>query len=240
MRWNLIPLVALAIAACGESSVEQRPARPLDAGGNGSVRISSFSAHHGRIRSADDTSEQTSVHASLQPDTGGSTVTFNGTPLQETIRDGRAHYAVYLLPNSTYYRWNGASNTFSISGAWHAGFSDSLPGPAAKTLITAPAIDDTVHRSQGFTVRWTPASADAAVGVTLADAGTGARSCGVKKFTADPGSATFSPSDLSCLTTGRMMITVARGTYAMDSLSPTQYIQLALASSDAIWVELAP
>ncbi|MBS1912573.1 MAG: hypothetical protein JST22_11360 [Bacteroidetes bacterium] len=76
--------------------------------------------------------------------------------------------------------------------------------------------------------------------ISLADTVLGPQSCGMKHFASDPGSVTFSPSDLSCLTTGTLNIIVERGFTKLDSVAPTKFIRLVPGSADEIPVALVP
>lgn len=236
-----IGFIGAGFSGCAESTVDQKkPGGALYSGGTGTVTISTVSAMHSRVRGVGYTNENTSLGADVSPDAGGNAVTVNGLPLHTSQNGGLISYYLTLSGGSTHMHHNGGMNVMSITGPW-GNFTDSMASPSAKTQITGIAPGDTLHKGTGFTIGWSPTGDGAAVAISVADTGRGARDCGIKSYTADPGgTVTFSPADLACRNTGRLMVTVDRGYYRRDTVAPKRYVNVVVSSSETVVVYLAP
>lgn len=230
-----------AFIGCAESTVDQKKSGgALYSGGAGSVTISTVSATHSRVRGVGYTNESSRFGADLSPDAGGNGVSINGVPLHKDQSGSLISYDLTLSAGSTNMHHNGGMNVMSITGPW-GNFTDSMASPSAKTQITGIAPGDTVHKGAGFTLGWSPTGDGAAVAVSVADTGRGARDCGIKSYTADPGgTVTFTPADLACRNTGELLITVNRGYYRRDTVAPKRYVNVVVSSSETVVVYLAP
>ncbi|MBS1912618.1 MAG: hypothetical protein JST22_11585 [Bacteroidetes bacterium] len=230
----------IAIAGCTDEPTQLKHPRISYSGrASSDTTISSFSAMQIRDRYPSHTTESTTLSAYIYPDTGATTVSFNGMPLICSTLHGYTSYQRILGANSPYIHLNGTNNILTIVGTWNAGFADTILGPSDKTSITSPAYGDTVSKSAGFIVSWSPTSPSQQVAISILDTVRGSRPCGVKYFASDPGSYTFSPSDLSCMAPGPLELTVARGTTKALAASAKRQIHITFSSAEHINLTLA-
>jgi hypothetical protein len=172
----------------------------------------------------------------------GGTIYINNQAIPRLTVQGNTWYQntdnSYNVPLSL----DGTYHVFNVSGApGYPAFVDSLRSPASPTVITYPAATDTLSKSTGVTITWSPTSSVDALRVVIQDT---SRSVGskaiVKDLPGNSGSVTITPADMSNLKLGRIRVSVFRGNNTNGTVSSGQKYRLVVYSSQevATWLKM--
>lgn len=233
-RIHIAVLVAAAFGACddGVQSPRERDPNVLFSGGLTPSGSSLFGVIHCvNYVSATDSQDVMFVNALIGGDSTADSVWFEDIYLPQTITSKDSASRVYqrsYTTNSSPFALDGSYYTFTVGGNWGGGsFADSLRSPTSRVTITSPDYGDTVSAS-GFAATWVPSGGKAII--WLRDTAEGEHSCSTRLIETNTGTATLSSSDLSCLASGPIWLTVTAGNAKVDSTGSGAYYSIVMRS----------
>jgi len=243
-----IVLSAVVLCMClvaGCSADENFPVDGPDAGKNtgrtGHAMVSDLLLGHQTYVTPRGSSTSNSVRIDLHhPDSGhsvsGGDIAINGSIIPRWNITGGTWYQDKDESWQGPLVLDGSYHVFNIPGdPGFPAFVDSVRSPYGATTITFPTITDTLSRSAGATIRWTPTGGVDGVRVMVHDTSTTIGSkMFVKTVPGNSGSLRLSPSELSRLKPGPITVRVYCGNLKMGVAGPEQKYQIIVFSSQGV------
>lgn len=182
-----------------------------------------------------------SVHIDLyHPDSNhgvsGGAITINGTMVPQWTMNGGTWYQNKGFWQGGALVLDGRFHVFNVPGA--PGFPaliDSVRAPMGQAVITYPATTDTLSRSAGATIQWTPTGGVDGVMVHVKDTSTtiGSKML-VRNLEGNTGRLLLSPSELSQLKPGPLTVRVYCGNIKSGEASSGQRYRIIVFASQEV------
>jgi hypothetical protein len=249
-----IALVLVQLAACNSAApLEQegggKPDRnPFLHAGSGYfsafLKASRTVMTHPHIRQVTDAADIALWHEDSASSIGGGMVTLNGMPVElMTYPNGSSYHNGY---NARYdnvsrvpLRLDGSYHVFDVGGNSYFGpIRDSLRSPTSEVNISSPLVTDTISRSEGVTVRWTPGNAQTAY-ILLIDT-VKAEHYVFGKAVPDNGEYTIDPADIQHLAPGPVILSVAHGNHKEGVTSDGRTYHIVVHATEDLRMHMNP
>lgn len=166
----------------------------------------------------------------------GGAITINGTTVPRWAMYGSTWYQSQGDWENGPLVLDGSFHVFNVPGG--AGFPalvDSVRSPRGETVIIYPAVTDTLSRSAGATIQWTPTGGVDGVRIHIQDTSTtiGSRML-VRNLEGNSGRLLLSPSELSQLKPGPVTVQVYCGNSKSAEAGPQQRYRITVFASQRV------
>jgi hypothetical protein len=196
------------------------------------------------IRQITDAADAVVWHDDSSVSVIGGPVSLNGVPLALLVSPNGSSYhngynARYDNVSTVPLHLDGSYQVFEVGGnAYFGPIRDSLQAPTSDVNVMAPRVTDTIVRSAGVTVRWTPGNAQTAFIMLIDTARTPHRVFG--KETEDDGSYTIDPADIAHLATGPVILSVAHGNHKEGVTSDGRTYHIVVHATEDLRMTMKP
>lgn len=243
-RFVVSAMLCISIYGCSDDKglPVDIPGAQSSISGSGGGTLSDFLLGHHSVVTSSGTRSSQSVNIDLyHPDSthsvSGGAITINGIAVPKWNQNGGTWYQNRGNTWSSPLVLDGSFHVFNVPG--DPGFpalTDSIQSPSGATTISYPTPADTLSRSTGATIQWTPTGGVDGVRVTISDTSisVGSKRSLIKNISGNSGSVSFSPTELSQLDPGPILVRVNCGNIKSDTVGAGQRYRITVFSSQTV------